>query len=243
MTVIAYDKKSVYHRVLLDLPFREATGLITRDRAKPHHIASLAGHAPVWGEVALSGLGVLEFGAGLHRYLEIPAADTQDLDFTGDFTLAAWVFPIYTATALVIMCRNTTGEGAVGCGWCMYLYDSPTLGTLLSLRTNQVGSRTECYAAGFPESEWQLVGFSRDSAGLTATCYKNGQPITTVFNGIPLLNPVACGAANRLFIGRQEPVVGSYYEGNMWRPRAWPEKLAPEDWAQLFNCERHWFGV
>ncbi|GAH81602.1 unnamed protein product, partial [marine sediment metagenome] len=170
--MIGYDKLALNHQILLDLPFREATGLITHDVAKPHHIASLAGHAPVWGEIALSGLGVLEFGAGLNRYLEIPAADTVDLDFTGDFTLATWIYPVYTALAMIIMCRNTTGEGIVGCGWCMYLYNNLlfTPSTLLSLRTNQVGSRTECYAAGFPDSEWQLVGFSRDSAGLTATC-------------------------------------------------------------------------
>jgi len=225
--------------MLLDLPFREATGLITHDVAKPHHIASLAGHAPVWGEVVLSGLGVLEFN-GASQYLEIPAVDTVDLDFTGDFTLAAWIYPVYpVGQPMVIMCRNTTD----GCGWCMYLYDNPIEGTLLSLRTNQTGDHTECYAAGFPDSEWQLVGFSRDSVGQTAICYKNGKPITTVFNGIPLLDPIACVVANKLLIGVQEGEISAFYEGKMRRPRACPRKLSDDEWAQIFDYERHWFGV
>jgi hypothetical protein len=222
--------------------YREATGLITHDVAKPHHIASLAGHAPVWGEVALSGLGILEFGAGLHRYLEIPGADTLDLDFTGDFSLAAWVYPIYSAGAMVIMCRNTTD----GCGWCMFLYNNPTLGPLLSLRTNQgppVSDHSECHAAGFPDSVWQLVGYSRDAAGLTATCFKNGRPVTTVLGPGGMLDPTACGAANKLLVGVQEGEVSNHYEGYMWRPKGWPRILSAEEWLVMFETTKHWFGV
>lgn len=232
-----YDNLPFNHQIALDLPFREATGLITHDVAKPHHIATLTG-PPTWGEIALSGLGILNFN-GLAHYLEIPGADSQDLDFTGDFTLAAWIYPVYGAFSMIVMCRNTTD----GCGWCMYLYDNPTLGTLLSLRTNQAGDHTECYAAGFPDSEWQLIGFTRDSAGLTATCYKNGAPLTTVFDGIPLLDPIACVAANKLLVGVQEGEAMNFYGGKMWRPRAWPRKLSLEEWMQIFEIERHWFGV
>jgi len=235
---IGYDKLPINHEIVLDLTFEEMIRLLAHDRAKPHHIASLLGHAPVWGRVALSDLGILEFN-GISQYLEIPAVDSQDLDFTGDFSLAAWIYPVYTASAMVIMCRNTTD----GCGWCMFLYDNPTLGPLLSLRTNQAGSHSECYAAGFPDSVWQLVGFSRDSAGLTATCYRNGEALPTVLGPGGMLDPVACVAANKALIGVQEGEGMNFYGGHKWRPRAWPIKLSAEDWKQVFEAERHWFGV
>lgn len=236
-----YDNLLHNHQILLDLPFREASGLITHDVSKPHHIASLAGHAPAWSEVALSGLGILEFGAGLHRYLEIPGADTVDLDFTGDFSLAAWIYPVYTAQPMVIMCRNTTDV----CGWCMFLFNNPTYGPLLSLRTSQgplAGDHTECWATGFTDSEWQLVGYSRDQAGLTATCYRNGKPVTTVLGATGMLDPTACGAANKLLIGVQEGEGSGYYEGKMWRPKAWPRKTPAEEWLEMYESKNHWFG-
>lgn len=235
--MIGYDKISLNHGILLDLPFREATGAITHDVAKPHHIAALT-NVPTWGEVALSGLGVLSFD-GVNQYLQIPAATTQDLDFTGDFTLAAWVYPVYLVTSMIVMCRNGTDV----CGWCMYLYDNPTLGTLLSFRTNQAGDHTECYAAGFPDSEWQLIGFSRDSAGQTAICYKDGEALTTVFNGIPLLDPIACVATKKLLVGIQDGEAMNEYKGKMWRPRAWNRKLSATEWKRLWEMERHWFGL
>lgn len=244
--MIGYDNLSIDHQILLDLPFREATGLITHDVAKPHHIADGTGHNPswdtVWPATGPSDLGILDFD-GVAQYLEIPAATVAlALDFTGDFALAAWIYPVYTAQAMVIMCLNDTFV----CGWCMYLYDNPVLGPVLSLRTSQGGvppDHTECYAAGFPDSEWQLVGFSRDSASLSATCYKNGQPVTTVLGPTGMLDPTACGGAVNLYIGRQNPPTGSYYKGKMWRPRAWPRKLSDEEWLQLFDYERHWFNV
>lgn len=237
--MLGYDKISLHHSILLDLPFREATGAITHDVAKPHHIVTLT-NTPTWGEIALSGLGVIELN-GTDEYLQIPAADSQDLDFVGDFTLATWIYPVYTAQAMVIMCRNGTDV----CGWCMYLYDNPTLGTLLSFRTNQAADHTECYAAGFPDSVWQLVGFSRDSAGETAICYKDGEALTTVFDGIPLLDPIVCVGliAKKLLIGVQDGEDGNWFKGKMWRPRAWNRKLSALEWKELYDMERHWFGL
>lgn len=240
--MIGYDNLALNHGIVLDLPFREATGLITHDVAKPHHIATLTG-PPVWTDVLAAAIGPSDLGIlqlnGVNQYLQIPGADTEDLDFTGDFSLAAWVHPIYTAQAMVIMCRNTTDL----CGWCMFLYDNPELGPLLTLRTNQAGDHTECYAAGFTDSESQLIGFSRDSAGLSATAYRNGKPVTTILGPTGMIDPVGCGAANKLLIGVQEGEDANFYKGYKWRPRAWPWKLSDEEWAQIFDYESHWFGV
>ena len=238
--MLGYDKRGLNNAIVLDLPFREGVGLITHDLAKPNHLAALTGHAPTWNDVHLIGpsdLGVLQFD-GATQYLEIPGADTVDLDFTGDFSLAAWIYPIYTVSPMVIMCRNTTDAR----GWIMFLFDNPGLGPLLSFRTNQAGSHSECYAAGFTASEWHLVGFNRVSATTTATCFRNGRPVTTV-GGTIILDPVACGAANKLLVGVQEGEVSDFYAGYMWRPRAWPRVLSESDWLSLFQHERRWFGV
>jgi len=232
----SYDNYFINHQIALDLPFREGVGAITHDEAKLHHIAALTG-PPTWDKIALSGLGVLAFD-GATQYLEIPGADSQDLDFIGDFSLAAWIYPIYAAGAMVIICRNTTDV----CGWCMFLFDNPTYGPILSLRTNQGPGHSECWGANFPDSEWQLVGYSRDSVLTTAICYRNGQPVTTVGGGV-MLDPTACGAANKLLVGVQEGEASNFYGGKMWRPRAWPRALSAEEWAQIFERERHWFGV
>jgi len=240
-----YDNLAINHGIVLDLPFREHSVLITHDVAKPHHIATLTG-PPTWTDVLTAGVGPSDLGIlgfnGVNQFLEIPGADTLDLDFIGDFSLAAWVYPIYGATAMVIMCRNTTGID----GWCMFLFDNVPLGQLLSLRTNQAGPApgyTECWAAGFTDSVPQLVGFSRDSAGLSAQAYRNGRPVTTNMGAGGMIDPVACGAGNKLLIGIQEGEVISDYSGYMWRPRAWPRELSAEDWLNLFEREKHWFGV
>ena len=237
--VIALDKINVNEELLLDLPFEESLGLLAHDVAKPHHIASLAGHAPAWGKIESSGLSVLEFGAGLHRYLEIPGADTLDLDFVGDFSLASWIYPVYIpGVPSMVMCRNTTDA----CGWAMFLYDNPTYGPILSFRTNQALSHCECWAANFPASVWQLVGYSYDSVAQTATCYRNGLALTTHYTP-PFLPPVACGAGNKLLIGCQEGELSCWFENKMWKPRAWGRKLSDDDWRFLWHSERHWFGI
>jgi len=234
---IGYDSLDVNEDILLDLLFDEGTGVLAHDVAKPHHIASLAGHAPAWDKIVGSGLGILKFGSGLHTFLEIPGADTLDLDFIGDFSLAAWVNPVYTPTIPpMIMCRNTTDL----CGWSLFLYDNPTHGPILSFRTNQAGSHCECWAANFPTGAMQLVGCSYDSVAQTVTCYRNGLPLITNYTP-PFLVPVACGAGNKLLIGCQEDELSCWFEEEMWRPRAWGRKLSDNDWRFIWDSERHWF--
>jgi len=239
--MIGYDKISPNHQILLDLPFREGAGLITHDVAKPHHIADMTGHAPSWMNASVIGasdLGILFFNGT--KNLEIPGADSLDLDFVGDFALATWVYLMDTGFAMVVMCRNTTGT----CGWCMFFFNNVALGMLLVLRTNFGGpapGRSECYAAGFTQMVWQLVGYNYDSVGQTATCFRNGQPITTVVTE-PLPVPVACGAANSLLVGRQQPLDDNFYGGYMWRPRAWDRQLSDDEWALMFERERRWFS-
>jgi len=243
--MIGYDNLAINHGIVLDLPMREGAGLITHDIAKPHHVATLTG-PPTWTDVLTEGIGPSDLGIllldGATEYLQIPGADTLDLDFTGDFSLAEWIYPIYGAGAMVIMCRNTTGVD----GWCMFLFDNPTYGQLLSLRTNQGGPApgyTECWATGFLDSKPQLVGFSRDSAGLSAQAYRNGRPVTTNMGAGGMIDPVASGAGSKLLIGVQDGEASNFFGGYKWRPRAWPWKLSDADWLSYFEHTRHWFGL
>lgn len=239
--MIGYDKLNINHGIVLDLPFREAAGLITHDVAKPHHTTALTGppiRISVYSAgVGLSDLQIYQFD-GATEYLQLPGVDSLDLDFVGDFSLAAWVYPVFGAAPMVVMCRNTTDAR----GWCMFLFDNPGLGPLLSLRTNQAASHSECYGAGFTDGEWQLVGYRRVQATTTATCFRNGKPITTV-GGTTILDPVACGAANKLLVGVQEGEASDFYGGYMWRPRAWLGALSDAEWLSMFEREQHWFNV
>lgn len=46
--MIGYDKISEHKNILLDLPFYEGMGLVTRDQAKPHHQDVDLKNVPVW---------------------------------------------------------------------------------------------------------------------------------------------------------------------------------------------------
>lgn len=237
-----YDNIAVNQGIVLDLPFREASGLITHDIAKPHHIATLTG-PPVWTDVHAEGigpsdLGILEISGA--EYLQVPGANSLDLDFTGDFSLAMWVY-IKAAGAMtqMLMCRNGTDVS----GWAMYFTPDAPAGHYLSLRTNQAGGHTDCYIAGIPDVTLMLLGFSRDSAGLSAIGFKNGQPQTTTLTPGGILDPVASGAARKLLVGVQDGEAMNFANAYLWRPRAWPWKLSAEDWEGLFEQGKHWFGV
>ena len=239
---LAFDKLALNHQSLLALPFEEGARLVTHDNAKPHHTLVLSGTPPTWNSLP-SGLPYIHFVVG--DYLQCPAIDSVDLDFTGDFSLAAWVSPIYGAQPMVIMCRNGTDV----CGWCMFLYDNtgpPPLGQLLSLRTNQVGSHCECWATGYTGGVWQLAGYTRNSAGASAIAYRNGAALATHLTG-GMLNPVACAGApaKKLLVGIQDGEGSSQYGGDIaggpCGPRAWERELSANEWKEMFERERHWF--
>ncbi len=87
--MIHYDDAPINRGMLLDLPFREATGIITQDVAKPHHPVTLV-NTPTWASLA-SGLSVLDLD-GSTEYLQSLNADTADLGFTtGDYSVSAWI--------------------------------------------------------------------------------------------------------------------------------------------------------
>ena len=237
---IGYDKKSVNRQLLLGLTFEEMTGAITHDRAKPYHPMTLSGTPATWNSLP-SGLPYLQFD-GVNDYLQCSAALTGDLDITGDFTFLAWVNPNYAGMgAMVIMCRNGTDT----CGWCMWLYDNPTHGPLLSMRTNQGGSHSEGWGAGFTASEWQMAGYTRNQANVSAICFRNGEPLITHLGAGGMIDPIACVGTKELLISVQDGEAINFFKGGIaggyCGPRIWNRELTEYEMKFLFLTEERWF--
>ena len=88
--MIGYDKIVEHEDILLDLPFYEASGVLTHDQAKPHHQPVTLINTPTWETIG-SGLCVLTFD-GVNERFELAGANCADLDFIGgDYSLCAWL--------------------------------------------------------------------------------------------------------------------------------------------------------
>lgn len=235
----AYDSIIVNRQIALDMPFREGVGsIITHDISKQHQTATLSG-APTWTDASgtgLSDLGIIQFD-GAADYLQIAGGSSTALDFTGDFTLLSWIYAItMDAGSNMILCRNEVDQS----GWSMYVTLDAGAGNYLSLRTNQVGSHTDCYINGIPVATWLLLGYTRNQAGFSAIGYKNGVAQTTTM-APNILDPIT--SAQKLLVSVEDGEGSVFFDGYQWRPRAWPRELLASEMLYIFEAERHFFGV
>ena len=242
-----YDSVGYNREILLDLPFREGTGVVTQDVAKPHHVLTMVdpgGGSFAWTELA-NGLTVLEFvpigGGGTDGvYLQGAAATCADLNFTtGDYSIAGWTkWGAGTNQSEIIIGRYGTDLD----GWdCYYNANSSTL----SLRHNHsslgANSSSQCYSLGWVPGVWKLFSISRLGASLYPLHYRNGVPLAMSYEATGMLAPDTC---NRdLVIGCRHSKDANWYYGLMWRPRVWPRALSEAEWIQIFERERGWFGA
>jgi len=234
---IGYDNYHINHQILLDLPFREGDGTITRDEAKPHHQDVDLINAPTW-ESLVSGLGVIDLD-GVDQYLVLLAAACADLNFTsGDYSLGGWFFIASGgADDKTLMSRFLVSNN----GWELYHYTNEIL-TLRHHHAAGATTRTGAHSADWAYDKWWFMGVNRhggdaqfwrgDINGLAAL------PTTITAGG--LIDPEGC--TQNLYIGR-DPTGVNLYKGKLWRPRAWERALSAADWALIFEVERHWFGV
>jgi len=241
-----YDSVGYNREILLDLPFREGTGVITQDVAKPHHPMTMVdpgGGSFVWTELA-NGLTVMEFvtiggGATDGVYFESGAADTGDLNFTsGDYSIAGWTKWQSDGYSEIIIGRYGTNLD----GWDCY-YNAGSFS--LSLRHNHssiVGNpNSQCFSTGWGVGVWKFFSISRLGASLYPLHYRNAVPLTMSYEASGMLDPDTC---NRdLVIGTRNTKDANWYKGFMWRPRVWKRALSEEEWVQIFERERGWFGV
>lgn len=238
MTRKGYDNLDLNYRMLLDLPFNEGIGTVTRDIAKPHHQdVALAGvGAPTWGKVALSNANVLSFGG--NGYLECLAADTADLDFTsGDYSILCWVNPIDTSTSM-----NVAGRYCLDIdGWELYLFDLLGNGylTLRHHHASLAEDRDGCYSTGWVELAWQLIGVSR--SGLYPVHYRNGAALAMTYGVNGMRDPDS--AVRDLVIGARYTKNSDWYKGSMKQLRIINGALTASDMLDIFKMERHLFGV
>lgn len=240
--VKGYDKIETNYEVLLDLPFNEGSGVLTRDIAKPHH-QNITLLGSTWDKVALSNTSVLNFD-GVSDYLECLAANTVDLDFTNqDYSIGCWINWEDTGIAGEIVAGRYWLDHN---GWELYLAATPGVDSL-TLRHHHAGTlvppitgnpRSACYSVGWTRGIWCLLGVSRVGGG-EAQHYRNGVPLTMVTSG--LVDPESC--AQDLVIGARYTKNATYYKGGMKRLRIANRVLTADDWLKLFETERHLFGV
>ena len=227
---IGFDNQPINHQLLLSLPFEEMTGLVTHDVAKPHHELTLTGTPPTWQSL-VSGQPYIDFD-GAADNLQCPAADSDDLNFTTeDFSLIGWLYNAGLFGTDSVMCQ---GEDDVD-GWELFIDAAGDI----TLRTNQGGAHTDLVAAaGFTATEWSLVGVSRYLTG--GQFFLNGDPITTTG---ALTDPVSVAAGNIFYVGCQDGGAANFWDGGMGRLRAVERRVTTAQMNEIFEAERHWFGV
>ncbi len=233
--VVLYDNLDAHADILLDIPFREGSGTITHDVAKPHHTMSLI-NTPTWTAIS-SGLVVLDLN-GSNEYLqEETLGSTADLDFTsGDYSLSAWVNWTDTSSTYIIMGRYELSVS----GWEFYITSTGTGTGTITLRHNhatEITPRTACYSTGWTAGTWQHIGVSRD--GLTAQHYRNGVAVTTTHSVGGLLDPDS--SAQDLVVGVRYTKNTNFYDGMMWRPKVWGRAVSADEWKIIYDSESKWF--
>lgn len=228
---VGFDNLAINHQLLLGLTFEEATGAVALDRAKPHHPMTLTG-PPTWTQLP-SGLMVLDFNSATPDYLQCSAALTADLNFTsGDFSAAAWVYFDEIVNDILIIGRSNSP--AFTDGWDFKV----TARQSIDIYTCQAG----IYQNSFSDDDtisagtWCLIGITR--SGESGRVLKNGCDIT--YWADTHIDPLT--ATRTLLIGVAVDL-SHPFDGKMWNPRIWGRKLTTADWMNLFQTERHWFGV
>jgi len=241
MAVTFYDKLPLNADAVMDLSMLEATGLITHDESKSHVKATM--HAtlgtPVWQALAAGHYGLQINPTPLiatEQYLDAPAADTLDLNFTTtDYSLAIWFYWVDSGYSEVIM-----GKYAVNVrGWEFYV-TRVGANDYMTVRHHHAGGatlRTGSYSLGWLPSQWHLFSYSR--IGATGYHYRDGQPITTVSD--VLIDP-ASSAASDLVIGSRYTHDANWYHGRFHRPRAWARGLTADEHRQWYDHGQGWFA-
>ena len=248
MIAQSYDKVPENDSILLDLPFREGSGTGTFDHAKPHHPMAMndpGGGSFVWTTLA-SGIMVLEFttigGGGTDGvYLDSPAAETADLDFTtGDFSLGCWIkWDSTGGWSEIIMGRY----GVDLDGWEVYLDISGGRNTVsqrhhhVSLTPNE---NSNCYSIGWAPGAWCLLGISRKGSSLYPKHYRNGVELGVTYEASGMLAPDTC---NRdLTIGCRYTKDANYFSNMRGRIIISGKALSASEWLSMYKHQARWYA-
>ncbi len=239
-----YDNLGFNHNIALDLPFRQ--GLLTNplDVSKVRHVMTMVDPGTgsfIWGNEpsGCPNLGFVSVGPGATQgvYIECAGATCPDLNFTTeDYTLWGWFHYHSSSYSVCLLNRGLPNVE----GWELYIY-----GNILQLRHNHAGGATTTTGAYYQGiaahvNTFGLFGMSR--SGGTAQIYLNGLPVTTVVSAGGLIDPEP--SVRDLVIGAQTTKDRDWFDGFMWRPRITDGlALSDEDHQNVFQLEKHWFGL
>jgi len=230
---ILYDSISYNQEMLLDLPLREGTGIITQDVAKPHHVIDLI-NTPTWTALD-TGLMTLNFD-GTTEYMECAAADCLDLDFTTeDYSIGGWFsWSNSIHDSQILIARYEVSDS----GWEVYLTEAGALRYLTLRHHHAAGAslRTGAYSLGWAyDTNWHF-GISR--IGNTAYMYRNGEPVTTVSD--VLIDPETC--AEDLVIGVRYTKDANYFCNMRGRIIVSGKALTAEEWRSMYKHQARWYA-
>jgi hypothetical protein len=225
---MSWDKFYTQH-LYLWLPLNEAVGTIVHDRSMQMITPFTMHNTPTWTQLA-SGIYVLDFNSGNPDWLDCGAATTAPLDFTsGDFAMGVWA-KIDDAVSRYLMVRGVANTD----GWLF----SVSFNGRVFFSTCQAGGTQSTFSfIDIAPGDWNLIGISR-----------HGADVRTFVNGLdrtdaPDTHVDPLTSNRELHIGILDDETTDPWDGQMWNPRIWNRYLQPEEWLELFNMERHWFGV
>lgn len=229
---------------LMDLSFQKgagAAGTYLEDVAKPHHQGAMLVGPPTWGHAAPGNKNILTF-SGAGHYLECPAANTVDLNFTtGDYTLAVWINWLTNAGTQIVMGRYELDVS----GWEFYLTEGAF--NFLTLRHNHASggadTRDACFSTGWDFATWWLCAVTVTKAGGTSypQHYRNGVAVETTWDAGGVKDADTC--PQDLVVGCRYSKNTNFFVGNMYRPRIWNRALSAYEIKLLFTMERSFFSV
>jgi hypothetical protein len=231
-----YDSLALNDDIELDLSMLEATGLITHDESGNRSMATMqaAIGVPLWQQIATGHFG-LQLNIAypmldMKHFVDIPAADCTELDFTTtDYSLAVWFLWSDTGyMSQVLMGKYITSVR----GWEVYLTEVGAL-RYMTVRHHHAGGaseRTASYSLDWVYDEWHLFSYSR--IGATGYHYRDGEPIATVSG--TLIDPES-SVADDFRIGCRYSEDTNWFKGKFHRPRAWSRALTVNEHKTLFE--------
>lgn len=174
-----------------------------------------------------SGLWVWEYD-GANDNISIP--DHASLNFTGSFTLEAWIRPTAIGAFMRIFSKNNGANG--------YEYFVANTGAIWM--TTTIGGAnviTQTPAASLVIDTWYHIVATREDN--TGRIYRNGIDITSVFP-FHIDHGIYAGAAR---IGIYTDGVTAPFEGRISFRKVRNYALTAGQVLNCFENEKHWYGV
>lgn len=203
-----------------------------QDVAKPHHPISMVS-SPVWTQLS-SGLWVQQYTSSHPDYLSCVAGNCTDLQFASEsFSLAIWWYRVTGVGGQIqFLFAKRDASGTRG-----YAVSHDRANSLFYITINNTMYTITNYL--ITSNAWHLAVFMKDYPNSQMYCCLDG----ILISRRTMLHPTAT-IADALLIGIPPTFsVNSSWNGYLHRPRIWNRALSFAESKEMFNRERHLFGV